>query len=195
MRSIIILVFAMFLCPEINAQEPEPDIRNVRWGMGKEEVKALEDSELMDESVSGEKEILWYKVSLARLEAHLGYGFIDGKLYRVAYVFDEEHSNDNLYINDFTKINNALYGKYGDWVGDGNWVWRNDLYIDDDERMGFAISVGHLVREVTWKTTRSVITHQIWGDNYEISHVLSYESIEYGAVAEEEEKKSIQDDI
>lgn len=176
--------------PSIDAHEP--DIRNVSWGMSKEEVKALEDLKM-----EGERDGLGlaYKARLGDLEAMLFYLFVDDKLYRAGYLFLEKHTNQNLYINDFTTINNALHGKYGDWIGDGDWIWLNDRYMDDEEDMGLAISMGHLVRQVRWETPRHVIIHEITGDNYDITHRLIYESFEYGAVADEAKKKSIQDDI
>ena len=161
-------------------------------GMSKEEVKKTENREIAPQN---EDDTLVYKTKLGPLDAGLIYMFIDDRLFSVGYVFVEKHTNENAFIDDFETIQKALTGKYGFDNEDNDWVWKNDLYTDDLDKHGFALSMGHVERNVIWRTLRTIISHEISGDNFEIKHRLRYVSVEYAPKYYEQNKKSIEDDI
>ncbi len=191
MYRFLTAIILISICFRVESQDITPDIRKVVWGMSKAEVKNAEELEVAYET----EDLLGYESSVGGLDAYLYFGFVENKLYRLVYVFQEKHSNRNMYVDDFQKLSNALYEKYGDWESDSDWVWENDLYVDDPEEMGLAISVGHVWRAVLWNTPRTKIGHEIKGDNFEITHRIMYDSIEFMPLADEARKKSIQDDI
>ena len=186
---IAVTVLTMYL--RVEAQEVTPDVRKVVWGMSEEEVKKTEELRIAFEEEGG----LGYEVKLGSLKAALLYMFVDHKLFSVSYRFIEKHTNDNLFVDDFENIQRALTRKYGFDNEDEDWVWNNDLYMDDLDRQGFAISIGHVSRLVKWTTPKTVISHKISGDNYEIDHSLTYISVEYVDDFRKSRSKSIEDDI
>lgn len=82
------------------------DVRNVRWGMSKEEVKKREKAELTDE----ENNVLYYKTMLFGHDYELWYIFDDDRLVEAQYgnLFSERK-----YEEDFEKARKLLTKKYG----------------------------------------------------------------------------------
>ena len=68
-------------------------------------------------------------------------------------------------------------------------IWHNDLYLDDYERWGFAISQGHLAYEAFWETEKSEILVQLSGENYEIKLFVQYLSREFKEKRQEKTSK------
>lgn len=151
--------------------------REASWGMTQEQVKKLETSEFFQKQYSKSTglNILAYKGQAGELECLIAYYFAENQLVEGRYLFIEKHSNDNLYIDDFKKVKISLIEKYGKPTND-NIIWRNDLYKDDPEDWGLAISIGHLAYEAVWKSSKTQISLQLLGDNYKISHRLGYKS-------------------
>ena len=55
-------------------------------------------------------------------------------------------------------------------------VWDNDLYKDDREEWGFAVSLGHLTYVTLWLLNRTEVFLSLSGDNYDINLNLTYNS-------------------
>ena len=165
-----LLVFSITYQPAV-AQDT---FRDVKWGASKAEVRAAEDSEFVGEQPEG----LIYKDEVAGLTAMVAYYFPEGsnQFARAAYIFIEEHSSNNLYIDDFEQVQEALEGKYGE-PSDGGKIWRNDLFKDDRSDWGTALAAGHMTMQQEWASDRrdTKIYHQLSGDNFDISHILQYQ--------------------
>ena len=149
------------------------DFRKANWGMSRKEVKATEgkepDSELDDSLV--------YYVKIDGDDYLCGYTFLEDKLYNTGYVFIGEHSNKNDYIRDYKNLKEILTKKYGKPWSDRT-TWDNDLFKDDRSQWGLAVSIGHLSYGTLWDTPKTYITLGLSGDNYEISLLVAYDSIE-----------------
>ena len=65
--------------------------------------------------------------------------------------------------------------KYGKPAVDRK-IWDDDLYKDELSRHGFAVSIGHLSSAVKWGTTETEITMILSGENFNVNHLLYYES-------------------
>ena len=154
------------------------NFRNTVWGMTRDEVMAVETLEL-DYDDNGN---LFYKTTtIAGLTATPLYLFDDnGKLWRGVYLFNLKHSNENLYIEDFYKVADRLDDKYGN--GDYQYYWNDDLYEDDINKWGFAISIGDLEIEAAWEMEETTIWLNVSGDNYDIQLNLYYDSETYERV-------------
>ncbi len=157
-----------------------PSFRNTVWGMTKDEVKQLETLETIFSE--DEHSIFYYPTEIVNMDAIPCYAFDDeGKLYRGVYLFDVEHSNENLYIDDFDNVVEALTSKYG--APDSNKKnWKDDLYEDDPDDWGFAVSIGDLSFEASWKTDNTLIWVTLNGDNYDLHVALYYDSLTYERV-------------
>ena len=152
----------------------DPDFRNVKWGMSKEEVKRYAQEELTEADegfINIETELLEKKVALL-------YQFNDkDQLYQAAYSSLEEHTNKNLYLEDYEQFKESLIEKYGQPSEDEEF-WRSNLYRDNPGDYGMAVAVGDLVKRTTWETDNTKIVLGITGDNFEIGVVIVYFSKE-----------------
>ena len=174
----------LILTSSIIFGQTETDFRKVNWGMSKSEVKQAETSELSQEETNS----LAYRTELEGFDAFVGYIFAGDKLTRGKYVLLEDHSNKNDYISDYKKLKGLLTKKYGDPEKDET-IWKNDLYQDDYEDWGTAISIGHLIYYSTWKTERTEVTLYLSGENYSISTIIEYQSVELGNIEKELREK------
>lgn len=163
--------------PEENAVivTENPDFRNVKWGMTREEVKVREDAELIADIDEG----LMYSTELTTLDMFLCYYFDnEGRLYQAIYGPNYEHSNDNLYITDYEGLKENLSKMYGKPDNDRD-IWVNSLFQGDPEYYGLAISTGDYTRIAQWKTGKTEINLVLSGDNYEVLLNLGYTSTDY----------------
>lgn len=185
MRTLIFLAILLSLSITYSiSQAQDYDFRQTRWGMSKLQVKNSENSQpLFDKK--GE---LTYSVKIAGINAFAAYYFVDSILVKSAYVFEQNYSNRNDYIRDYKKVKDILTRKYGDPIMDET-VWRNDLYRDDPQDYGFAISIGHLVYRSKWITPNTEIKLVLHGNKYKISFVAIYEGIKYQNMIESQKNK------
>jgi len=183
MKQIFTTAILILTCSLVFGQT-ETDFRKVNWGMSKSEVKQVETSELVQEETNS----LAYRTDLAGFNALAGYIFAGDKLTRGKYVLLEDHSNKNDFISDYKKLKELLTKKYGNPDKDET-IWKNDLYKDDYEDWGTAISIGHLIYYSTWKTERTELTLYLSGENYSISTVIEYQSVKLGDVETELREK------
>jgi len=159
---------------EDKSRENGFNFRSTNWGMNIPEVKKSEELDVFQENDN----MLIYKDKIINLGCYIYYIFTNNKLVRSRYTIIEEHSNENLYINDYKDIYDILVKKYGKPSKEEK-IWLDKLYKDDYERWGFAISLGHLRYYSIWNTWDTDITLALYGDNYKISLVVEYTSIKY----------------
>jgi hypothetical protein len=104
--------------------------------------------------------------------------FVDDQLVRGKYAFSETHSNDNHHITDYMALRKLLTEKYGLPVArdarDADQLWLNDLYRDDADSWGTAVSAGQLVYLSEWHQDDTLITLCLSGDNYEVQLAIEY---------------------
>ena len=159
--------------------------RNAKWGMSMREVKITEESEPVYEN----SEIIVYEDYLIQLPVEAVYFFVDNKLTRAKYMFNQKHTNENDFISDYKSLNNALRNKYGK-PDEEDHFWSDDLYKDTPSDWGFAVSLGHHSYFTEWDTKDTEILSALHGDNYEINMVVEYYSKE---LKKKKKKKTNQD--
>ena len=164
------------------------DFRKANWRMSKEEVKATEDKRPVLEDDTQ----LVYEVKIGEDNFLCVYSFIEDKFYRSAYLFDETHTNKNLYISDYERLKEVLIKKYGNPTID-RIEWRNDLFKNNKQDWGTAISIGHLEYRTLWMMLIRLdiieITLKLTGDNYEISLGILYRNDKLEKWAEQIKEK------
>jgi|TARA_B100001971_G_scaffold183189_1_gene180991 hypothetical protein len=170
----------------------EFDFRKTKWGDSVEKVKSSETATIVPEI--NDPNILGFAGSVAGLEGLIGYYFVNGKLWKGAYIFSETHSNTNMFITDYNSIKDILIEKYGEPIKD-NVNWLNDLYADDTSEYGFAVSLGHLNFYCSWEIGDTKIQMVLSGENYDISHRLEYHNESLKKLAIEEQKKASKSDF
>ena len=160
---------------QFSVAEDNYDFRKATWGMKKEQVIASDNSKPLHVGPTNTFDIALYEGSVAGLKTEYGYTFVDDILVIGGYTFKEKHSNKNKHIDDFRKLKEILERKYGKHVKFDS-VWSNDLYRNNTENYGLAISIGHLALSTKWETDRTIILLILNGDNYDLNLNLFYTS-------------------
>jgi hypothetical protein len=183
-RGLAVWAQALLLLVSSAAVAQDYDFRRARWGMSKAEVKASEAPNVADESAKR----LYYETAVLGKNVVVVYAFVEKKLVRAGYLLREKHSNRNDYINDFNEFKAVLSQKYGDPIRDET-VWRTDLYRNDPQHWGFAVSLGHLVYRAEWRTPATTIRSALLGNNYKVTYGVNYASKELKSLEEQAKRK------
>ena len=166
---------------EISAPETEESTlfifkNGITFGMTPQEVLSAEDEEPL---INTEDMIVYADHKAAGKNATLGYLFTNGELNSIVISFNESHSNNNLFIEDFDDVDESLTAKYGEnTLFKRNMIWNDDLFKDSESDYGLAVSCGDLVISSIWFLDGCTISHALTGDNYSINHGLMYSSDE-----------------
>jgi hypothetical protein len=182
MKRPIFLTVTLVLCITISAQ----DFRNVSWGDSKVAVEASESGVEWGEYSDNMYEVLGFETSIVGLETYVVFIFVDNKLVRTKYFFNETHFNKNLYISEFDRVDELLQTKYGE--GDKEEIWKNTAFKHDESDHGDAIGYGHYEIYVRWEIQgKTTISHSLTAGDINIEHEVQYSSIELEEFVEEAE--------
>ena len=124
----------------------------------------------------------------------LAYLFIDDKLAIARYLLLEKHTNKNRYINDYEELQSILDEKYGA-PEDEDALWLNDLYKDDYQKRGLAVSIGHLVYYTKWQAPGTRVSIFLQGENYDVFCAIEYISVKLEPRMDEAKRKSAMDKL
>lgn len=163
--------------PRVNPPEYESFVfQGLKWKDNKRDIKSkikgLEESENM----------MTKETVIANLDATLVFGTVKDQLSYIGYLFNEEHTNKNLFIKDFEKVKSILTKKYGEPTGDFI-NWNNDLYKDNPQDYGTSVAVGYTEYTAYWKLSDTDIILKLKGDNFKINMLVKYAS--FPALVEE----------
>jgi hypothetical protein len=176
LRGLIVL-FVLSLSLTILAKEQVYDFRKTNWGMGKEQVKAMEDKK---PDYEDNVQLSYSEVTISGKSGKdfsCNYYFLEDKLYCSVYGFSGKHTNKNLYIDDYEELKETLTKKHGKAKID-KVMWKKDLFKDDKSYWGTAISGGDLSYLARWETPNTEIELKLFGENWRIKLNLFYESKE-----------------
>lgn len=166
----------------------ETDIRGVKWGDSKAKVMAKEGKA----NQVSMPDLYAFEDEIAGMPCFVGYEFTNDKLSMVRYIINQKHSNKNDYITDYNRIVGLLTKKYGEpYYNAPN--WKNSLYKDDPSDYGLAISIGHLYYNAAWSKEKMDIGVYLYGENYEITFIIQYDSKKYKQAAEEKKDQEALD--
>lgn len=162
----------------VRVKQTIPDFRQTSWGMSESDVRALEgNSPDYTGTLSGNgAKYIGYDAELMGNDVIVAFYFGPDGLYSTRYIWEEEHSNENLFISDYNSVKEQLTAKYGDPLIDKeNWdTTSHEKYYEDDK--GDALSYGFLTYATFYLTDRSFISMTMSADNYDISFFIDYES-------------------
>lgn len=160
----------------MNATDAHPNVKGwkkLKWGMSRKKVGKKYRLK------AGTSPNYFYSTKTMRVageKALFGASFAGDKLSYVQLRFSKTHFNNNMYIEDYDRIQTLLTKKYGEPKKDV--FWSKDLYRDNPKSYGTALALGHLSMFSTWKLAHTTITLQVTGNNAKVSHVLMYQSNE-----------------
>ncbi len=157
------------------------DFRETNWGFQRNQVINSEKQPVF----VNKDNIIGYESSIAGMKCLIGYIFTDEKLTRAKYVIQETHTNKS----DYKTLKSLLTKKYGSTILDNDQKWFNDLYKDEYQQWGMAISLGHLSYISSWQTPKTKIDLVLSGDNYEINLVIEYKSTQFEGVEKKLKEK------
>lgn len=177
MKKVIIILFLAFMCIAGFGQDSNnlPDVRNVRWGMTKEEVKLKETSEFKGDLNS---EMIVFSGVFLNYNCKYVYKFKNNRLNGLIVLFDIKHENTNLFVYDYQIIKNNLIAINGiPYIDEINWT--NKQYKNDTNKIGLAISNQDVKFISNWATGRTFIDFSLNGNkNRNISLSIGYEHFE-----------------
>lgn len=158
----------------------QSNYRNTIWGMTKDEVKQIEGLSSLSLTEDRSDYIAYEKDKIVGLPATIVYCFDDNqKLWRGVYNFSGiKHTNKNLYIDDYDALVDGLTKVYGSPSYNERY-WSDDLYEDDPEDWGFAISCGDVSFVAEWETPETDIWIRLSGDDYTVKLAIYYDSLTY----------------
>jgi hypothetical protein len=186
--GILICIFLFFSIVGLS-NDVKYDFRKTNWGMSKEEVKATEDKK---PDYDGDNvQLSYYKVTISGKSGKdfsCNYYFVEDKLCSSIYGFSGEHTNKNLYIDDYEELKEILTKKY-DKPKIDKVIWKKGSFKDDKSYWGTAIIGGDLSYLAQWETPDTEINLKLFGENWRIKLTLSYESKELKEWAREGREK------
>jgi hypothetical protein len=171
---------------------PEPDFRQVSWGMSEAQVRASEEGWPSESRTSAGETILTYEsVALEGLPCRLVYVFEGGGLVRAKYLFTARHDDPDGYVADFKAVDPALRERYGApaidralWEDDDHQTERK-AYLDQDRAtpgdllssdafLGVTLAAGNLKLRVEWESGGTRILHALAAVGNLILHQIEY---------------------
>ncbi len=165
-----------------SSSSEEYDFKTFRWGDLQEDVEAVEGTPDSDGEMSSvDANYIVYDTTVAGKSALLAYYFCDDGLFQTRYILTEEHSNENLFIDDYEDIRDALTKKYGepslDWER-----WQDDSKEDYyANKKGDALCYGYLTYVTYYSLDRTIVAMEMSADNYDISTTIDFQSLDISA--------------
>ncbi|RAN82077.1 hypothetical protein B5P43_10385 [Bacillus sp. SRB_336] len=166
------------------AQKQHLGFRKSAWGDSPEKVVAVEGKP-SDKTPDGS--LFVYQTTLSGHDAFAFFRFVQGKLVSGGYTFTDRHSNDNMFIDDYDAIADALKTKYGP-PSSHDTNWETELFKNDRSHWGTAIASGQMNMLEMWSLGDTDIMHALDGDNFKVKHLIRYTSIEYKPLINQAQK-------
>ena len=196
MKKLAVLISLLTLTMATFSQISDFGFRNARWGVSPDQVKKTESGVKWQESESDYGPVLYFETEIALLEARALFYFVKNSFEKGTYLITEEHADVRQYLIDHNTLKEILSKKYGK-PSEEKEIWLNDLYKNDRQKWGIAISKGHLILTSTWEEavdTQGIVKLTLTGDNNNVDLNIQYESPGY-AKATDALKKKIQYDV
>jgi hypothetical protein len=157
------------------------DIRQVHWGMSRDQVKETEKGI----AISKGDDSIYYQETLLEYPVVLNYFFKNDRLVSAVYDFSQKYPDNELnkFIDDFNIVKEALIKKYGEPNTDTH-VWKNSAlekaYQNKPKEFGFMVKIGGLEYFSKWEKDNTAIMLSLKGEQSgkmrEIVLKLSYEA-------------------
>src|SRR3546814_4799907 len=106
-------------------------------------------------------------------------------LVKGSYIFTDEHSNNNAFVDDYNAISANLTVKYGK-PSSHDAEWSSDLFKNDPSQWGTAVAAGYVTFSEFWDTGDTNIFHALTGDNFKVAHIIRYSSVQFQLLIDKE---------
>jgi len=145
------------------------DFRDTKWGMSREEVKAIESAEINEEDAD---EII-YKVEHYSQDFFCGYKFVNDKLHQGYYIWDGSYLNPDHYIQAYDDIKEFLIEDYGTPKVD-EVIWEDDFPFKTKKTQGYALFTNDVFLTAGWETENTKIILVLMNIGTEIRLAITY---------------------
>ena len=149
--------------------QPKEGFRKASWGASREDIQLVEVGEYDVDT----PELLVIPARVGELNFNAVYILLGDQLVRAKYMLTETYQNKNHYLNAYETLKQSLAKKYGQTRSDDTY-WSNDLYKDDHQDWGMAVSCGHLMQSATWQTTETDVLLTLDGEGFEVRVGIQY---------------------
>ena len=138
-------------------QYAQSDVRNLYWGMSKEQVQMVEDVRFLQ---IDDTSLMAMNANAYDMNGLLVVVFENDQLAGVMYLFDEHYANGDLYIKDYQSMVQHFISLYGkpheekiEWIG------------KETDALGQAFLDGQVLMGTWWETERSNIFCMLGNDD------------------------------
>lgn len=122
--------------------------------------------------------VLYQGIQTAGMNSQIFYVMDDdGTIGMCAIYIEEKHTEPQLHVFDYNKIDDLLIEKYGTPSEPKDITYFDDLFMDDPDKLGLAVCCGDALVTTRWTLDGLHIVHGLSGDNYEFSHLITYTSV------------------
>jgi len=142
--------------------------RKVAWGSSKSAIKASEH-----QSWSDSGDVLTFETVIAGMPSWAVFILLDDQLVRAKYLVTETYANNDKYLVSCSSLKSLLIKKYGEPDSDDDF-WSDDLYQDDPDEWGMAVSRGDLKKYTVWESAETTVLLALTGENYESTLQVEY---------------------
>ncbi|PPH16146.1 hypothetical protein C5C35_11155 [Rathayibacter sp. AY1F8] len=164
--------------------------RRAPWGATKAEILESEPSKPSGQTDTA----LIYEVRLSDLDVQAFYILVNDTLVRAKYIVTEEYTNEYNYVRAFDRLKDLLVKKYGSPLKD-NEYWSDDLWRDDPFKLGVAAASGAYSHYIIWEIAGSRIILYLGGENYIVSLLIEYSSLELETLENEHQEAAALDQL
>ncbi len=150
----IFMLISLFFQLTGSGQQPDTDLRSLRWGMSKKEVQTLEQSATFRIS---DTTLLYRQRWFYNFPASVKFAFVKDQLAGALYIFTDRPVRAQQHWEDYGALVKLLSERYGPPSGEYQ-NWTVPLYKERPDHYGDAVLLGHLNRSNVWETARTVVT-------------------------------------
>jgi len=148
------------------------------WGASKETViEEMGKARFTGEMTDLDAEYIGYETRFIELDSYVVYYFCDRGLCEIRYGINEEHSNNDKYIDDYEQVRDILISMYGIPLYDGeNWseLTKKVTYFN---RKGDAVIDGYLTYSTGYEFDDTEVFMYMRGEDNAIVTTISFNSI------------------
>lgn len=164
--------------------------RDCSWGDSPAVIYGMHD----EEPIHASDELIVFAGALSGYACSICYDFVMSQLYSGRYVFSDIFVENQRYIGFFETFKDQLSKKYGAPLRD-EYIWIDDLYRDEPDEWGDAISHEGLVLLANWDLGETTIDLICNASEYDIKVTIQYESTRLKVVAENQNEQELLDQL
>ncbi len=148
------------------------DFRKIKWGATSSQIKTSETAKLVNETAQS----LEYKTTMETIECKVIYEMTAGMCNKASYIISQDYADPEAFYADFERLTGFMSKIYAN-PKQRDYDWKNEMYKQDRNKWGFAISIGFLSCHVIWQTAKTKIELSINGGMHKFNTAIVYSKL------------------